>query len=126
MQAQAGGLISTLRSLAATLVGLAHTRLELAGTEIEEQVRRVVLILVWTLSVVIFAAIGLTFVALAVLTVYWDTHRVLVASLAALVFFMIALGCGILARRLRGASTQPFASSLRELETDYETLRPKP
>ena len=71
----AGGLFDSLRALLATLVAMAHTRVELFGTEIEEEVRRVVALLLGGLAVLTLASLALLFSGLVVIAAYWDTHR---------------------------------------------------
>ena len=72
----AGGLFDSLRSLIATLVAMAHTRVELFGTELEEELRRVVAFLLGGVLVIALASMALLFGGLVVIAAYWDTHRV--------------------------------------------------
>ena len=57
-----GGLFDAVKILAGTLPAIAHTRLELFSTEIEEQLAWVSSVLVWTFVALSCAAIGFNFV----------------------------------------------------------------
>ena len=63
----------------ATIVAIAHTRLELLTTELQEEVRQVGAILIWAFVAAFAAMIGLFLGALAVIFVFWDTHRIAAA-----------------------------------------------
>ena len=56
------GLFDSAKALLASLVAIAHNRLELLSTELQEEIARVALMLVW-------GAIGLFFVFLAIMFV---------------------------------------------------------
>ena len=71
-----------------------HTRLELLTTELQEEVRQVGAILLWAFIAAFAAMMGLFLGALAVIFVFWDTHRI-AASLAMIALFVvIAVGRG--------------------------------
>ena len=57
-----GGVFDSVKGLAGTLLAIAHTRLELFSTEIEEQLAWVSSVLVWTFVALSCAAIGFNFV----------------------------------------------------------------
>ena len=110
----AGGLFDSLRALLATLVAMAHTRVELFGTEIEEEVRRVVALLLGGLAVLALISLALLFSGLVVIAIYWDTHR-LAATVG--VATAIDLEAGI-CRRVRvaigGVRPVPFRATAVE------------
>jgi uncharacterized membrane protein YqjE len=117
------GLFQSLSNLAATLVAIAHTRLQLLTTELQEEVRQVGAIMIWAFIAAFAALMGLFLGALAVIFAFWDTHRV-AASLAMIgVFAAIAIASAlILARKLR---TKPpmLDDTLAELAKDRDQLR---
>jgi len=82
--------------MVATAIGIAHTRLELLTTELQEEVHRVAEIMVYTAIALLAAGVGLFMLALVVIFIFWDTHR-LAASIAALlvqeVFAVDRLAC---------------------------------
>ena len=119
----ASGLFQSLSNFAGTLIAIAHTRLELLTTELQEEVRQVGAILLWAFIAAFAAMMGLFLGALAVIFVFWDTHR-LAASLGMIAAFMaIAIGAAlILVKKLR---TKPpmLDDTLAELAKDRDQLR---
>jgi uncharacterized membrane protein YqjE len=116
------GVFASLRQAIGTLVALAHTRLDLFSTEVEEQAERVVWIVLWGVAAVCLVSVALLVCGLALVVAYWDTHRVLVAgglALASVVAATVAV-YGFLAR----AKARPhlFRATLDELAKDHERL----
>jgi uncharacterized membrane protein YqjE len=116
------GLLQSLRGLIANLVALAHTRLELITTEIEEEIQGAVSLLVWTLVALMFAGLGVVMIAILILAVFWDDHRIMAASLLTGAFLLAAAVAAMVAvARVKGRS--PFLSaSIEELKRDRESL----
>ncbi len=116
------GLFDSLKTLLATLVGIAHTRVELIGVEVEEQFARLVSLLVWGLVALFFAFAGVIFSAIAFIVVFWDSNRVLAAAGLAAAFVLLAVIAvlGFIAR----AKARPrlFKASLDELAKDRSQL----
>lgn len=121
--AAAPGVFASLRSLAATSVGIVRTRLQLLANDLEEQRVRV-------LQLVVLAAIALFCGAVAVLLAsawlviaLWDQYRLWTLGVLTAVY---ACGClialGVMKSR---AAERPkaFSASLSELSRDEELLR---
>jgi uncharacterized membrane protein YqjE len=118
----AGGLFGSLRALLATLVATAHTRVELFGTEIEEEVRRVVALLLGGMVVLALASLALLFSGLVVIAAYWDTHR-LAATVGVAIGFIVVTAVSYLAVRARTRRrSRLLGSTLDELERDLKLL----
>lgn len=118
----AGGLLDSLRSLIATLVAMAHTRVELFGTEIEEEVRRVIALLLGGAMVLALASLALLFSGLVVIAAFWDTHRVAATAGVALGFVVLAGGSYLAVRARTRRRSRLLSSTLDELERDLELL----
>jgi uncharacterized membrane protein YqjE len=109
-------------SLAAALLGLGRTRLELAALEFEEVRARTA----ENLALVLVAAIALGFTLLAAsmlaVAFFWDTHRI--ESLVALtaVYALIALFAMWRLAARRKADVPAFSATLAELERDRARL----
>lgn len=88
---QSPGLVQSLRRLAATLIALLQTRLELLANELEEERVRLVQVLLWGCIALAFLLLGVVMLTLFVVVLFWDTHRVLVSGLLALTFIAIGL-----------------------------------
>jgi len=118
----AGGLLDSLRALLTTLVATAHTRVELFGTEIEEEVRRVVALLLGGLAVLTLASLALLFSGLVVIAAYWDTHRLAATVGVAIGFFVLTAVSYLAVRARTRRRSRLLASTLDELERDLELL----
>jgi uncharacterized membrane protein YqjE len=118
----AGGLFDSLRALIATLVATAHTRVELFGTEIEEEVRRVVALLLGGLVVLALASLALLFGGLVVIVAYWDSHRLAATVSVAIGFVVLTVGSYLAVRARTRRRSRLLASTLDELERDLELL----
>lgn len=116
------GLFDSLKALLATLLDIAHTRVELISTEVEEQFARLVSLLVWGLVALFFAFTAVILSAIAVVVMFWDSNRVLAAAGLAAVFVVSAVVAvlGFIAR----AKARPrlFVASLEELTKDRDQL----
>jgi uncharacterized membrane protein YqjE len=120
------GLIDSAKALLATLIAIVHNRLELLSNELQEEIGRVALMLLWGAVALFFGFLAIAFVALLILITFWDDHRLLVAALLAASFLVLALIAGFAAQKQIAAKPRPFGASLNELAKDSEELTPKP
>jgi uncharacterized membrane protein YqjE len=120
------GVFDSAKALLATLIAIVHNRLELLSTELQEEVGRVALMLLWGAAALFFVFLGIASVALLILIAFWDDHRLLVAGLLAVLFVVLALVTGFAARNQIAAKPRPFDASLNELAKDREQLTPEP
>ncbi|HUQ50888.1 MAG TPA: phage holin family protein [Gammaproteobacteria bacterium] len=111
--------------LLATAIGIAQTRLELLSTELQEEVHRVAEIMLWAAVALLAAGVGMFLLALLVIFVFWDTHRVLASIAVTCVFFAIAAVAGLtLGAKVR--SKPPLLdATLAELKKDRAHLLSK-
>jgi uncharacterized membrane protein YqjE len=117
-----GGILGSLKGLAATLLAITHTRLELFSVELEEEWVRASSILTWSLVALFCGGIGVVFAALFLVFALWQTHPLLALGIPAVVFVLIAvLSWRVATAKLR-AKPRPFAASLAELAKDREQL----
>lgn len=117
-----GGFLDSIRTLAATVVALAHDRLELAATEFQEEIARLAGILIWALAALLLAVVGVAFVAVMILLAVDPAHRALAAGLLALVFLAASGIAALIVRRILRAKPRAFDASLTELEKDRDGL----
>lgn len=119
----AAGLLRSLGNLSATLVGIAHTRLELLTTELQEEVHRAAHLLLWAAIALLAGMLALFLGALSVIFYYWDTYRLLASLLVTGVFATLTLlAVGVLFARLH--SKPPLLEgTLAELAQDRDQLR---
>jgi uncharacterized membrane protein YqjE len=106
----------------ATIVAIAHTRLELLSTELQQEMHHVSGIVVWALIAILSAGIGLFLLALVIIFVFWDTHRILASVVVTAVFFVISIAAGLVLRaRVRGKPPL-LQDTLAELAKDRDNL----
>lgn len=117
------GLFQSLSNFAATLVAIAHTRLQLLTTELQEEVRQVGAILLWAFIAVFAALMGLFLGALAVIFAFWETHR-MAASLAMVALFVaVAVGAALVLMHKMRTKPPMLDDTLAELAKDRDQLR---
>jgi uncharacterized membrane protein YqjE len=122
-----GGLFDSLRTLIATLVAMAHTRVELFGNELEEELERIVGLVVGAVIVIAASGLALLFCGLAIVAAFWDTHRVAAALFVAIGFGVLAVVAYFSVRLRAQRHTRLLSATLGELEQDRQQLgRPAP
>ncbi|MGJ7915720.1 phage holin family protein [Massilia sp. LXY-6] len=116
-------LFATAGRIASTLVAMVGTRLELAAVEFQEDARRLLGYLAWSMLAVFLAAGAVMLVALFVILLFWDTYRLqAVAAMAA----VLGLGAFLIVSSVRSrlnAQTPLFATTLAELRKDIAYVR---
>jgi len=117
------GLFQSLNRFASTLIALAHTRLELLTTELQEEVRQVGAILLWAFIAAFAAMIALFLGALAVIFAFWETHRI-AASIAMITMFLAVGGAAALMLQKKLRDKPPMLDdTLAELAKDRDQLK---
>lgn len=120
--APATGFVAAFKRMIATLVAMVHTRLELFTTEIEEEIQRAASILLWALIALFFGSLTVLMIAVTVLVVFWDDHRILAAGIITGTFLILTLIFALLARSRLRAKGGFMEASLAELKRDKEGL----
>lgn len=115
-------LQSSLRSLGATLLGIAHTRLELLSLELEDEKQRLLGVLAWGALAILLGGLGLVFLAGWFTVLLWDTHRLLALGVFAGAFLAAAVLAVWRVRTLMKASEGWLSASLSELDADRQAL----
>jgi uncharacterized membrane protein YqjE len=118
--------LESVGELLVTAVEMAHTRLELAFLELQQGLEGLVGVLLWSLIALFGAGMGLLFGGLALVFLYWDTHRVLVAALIMLVFLLLAAIAAAVVRGQLRAQRALFATTLTELNKDRAVIKVPP
>ena len=116
------GLLDSLTVLAGSLVSSAHTRLELLSIDLEEDRIHLLSVVLLSLAALFSLVVGVVLVAILLVVIFWESHRLLaLGSLAG--FFLVAglVACGFAVRK---AKTKPrlFTASLLELFKDSQQL----
>jgi uncharacterized membrane protein YqjE len=117
-----GGLFDSLRSLIATLVAMVHTRIELFGTEVEEELQRILTLAAGGVIVLVLASLALLFSGLVVVAAFWDTHRMAAVVCVAAGFSTLAVVSYLVVRKQTQRRSRLLSATLAELEHDLEKL----
>jgi len=116
-------ILAAAGRIAATMVAMVGTRLELAAVEFQEDARRLLGYLAWTLLAVFLAAGAFLLVALFVIVLFWDDYRLQAIAGMAILFTAVA---GLIAMKVKsGLNNQAslFSATLAELRNDVAYLR---
>jgi len=116
------GLFRSLANLLATAIGIAQTRLELLSTELQEEVHRAAEILVWTIVALLAALIGLFMLALVIIFIFWDTHRIVASISVTGALMLIAVMAALVLRAKIRSRPRLFDATLTELAKDRAAL----
>jgi uncharacterized membrane protein YqjE len=119
------GLLALIRHFGATIVALIYTRIELIVTEVEEELQRGVVILVLAILALFFGVLSVLMLAVTLLVIFWDDHRVLVAALITVVFVAITAVLGFFTQSRVRIKPRFLAASIEELKRDRAFLERK-
>jgi uncharacterized membrane protein YqjE len=120
-----GRLLSSAGEFCATLVTIVRTRIELATTELQLELRRVAGLAVWTAVAVVSGAFSLLMAGVVVIIAFWDEHRLLAAVVVTAAYVLLTgIAAAMIARSLR-PGRRMFDATLTELARDGEQLRRK-
>jgi uncharacterized membrane protein YqjE len=119
----AEGLLGSLKSLTALVVAITHNRLNLLSTDLEIAREQMVSVLMMVLVTLFCLCFGALLLALFVVVIFWDTHRLIALGSVTGVFILIGVIC--LWRVLKALKAMPatFEASLAELAKDYKQLK---
>jgi uncharacterized membrane protein YqjE len=118
------GLLDSAQAVLAGALSLARTRLELFGSELQEELTRLFLAQLCAVIVLGLGALAAAFGALALMIWLGGENPALAAGLIALAFLALAAAAAWSMRRLVRPGPRAFEASLTELERDYAALKP--
>lgn len=116
------GILGSLRNLAATLVAVLQTRLELLVTELEEERLRLLQLLFWAAAALLFFGIGLLLLVVLIVALFWDSYRVAAIVVIAGAFLVMGILTAIRVRNLAQARPRLLSTSLDQLSKDKQQL----
>ena len=122
-QAPLQAVWSALLRISAGVLAILHTRLSLAGVELEEEVQRLFGALALALGMAIFGALAL--LVFTLMLVFWlaPDNRVAGMAAIALIYAAVAVFLGWRLRRVFLLRPPIFSATLAELEKDGNALR---
>ena len=119
------GLFESLKALTGTLVAMAHTRLELLATDLEEERAHLVSLFLLSLVSLFCIAVGVILAALFIVVAFWDTHRLLALGGLTGVFLLAGFSASWSAKYKLQNKPRLFAATLAELHHDRTQLPPR-
>lgn len=120
------GVIAAARRLAAVLVDIVHTRLDLLSTEIEEESLRLRrLLLYWVLSI-FFLGVGLVLFTAFIIILFWEENPLAALGIGALVYLALGAVIGFVLRQRLADKPKLFSATLGELSKDLRRLTQRP
>jgi uncharacterized membrane protein YqjE len=117
------GLAARLRAVACDVLELAQVRLELLTLDTREALSRVVLLAALAVGGTVVIGFGLSFLAVFIIVLLWDTHRLWALGLFAAVFLAGGLALLIWTRIGLNRLASLFAATRGEWQRDRERLR---
>ena len=120
---QAGGLLNSLKALARSLLAMAQTRLEILGSELEEQ-RALFLREVLLAAIAAFClGLGVVFAALFLVLIAPVEFRPYLIGLFAVIFFVVSAVSFAMLRAARSDRPPTFSTTIQELGKDRDSLQ---
>jgi len=117
-----GGLFTSLRNLVVTSVAIGRTRLQLLGTELQEEKVRLLGALASGVGALFLLGLGIILLIACIAAAFWE-HRVAIFGISALVVIGGGIYLALQAKKLISRSSHLFHASLAELDTDMARLR---
>lgn len=118
-----GGMTAALRALLATLTEIAQVRLDLLGTELEIQKRRLFDAVLLTALALVLLSVGLVALCAAAILLLWDIYHLSLLLGAAAVFLGLGVLALLYARHFVRSSQGLFPASVAELQQDRAGLQ---
>ena len=120
----ATGLLDSLRHLAATVIEMLQTRIELASTEIEEEGARMAGLVLLAAAGFYCLTIGLVFGGMFIIVALWDSYRLWAVGGLTLFFVGSALVIWLVFRSRYKSRPRFLSATLAELRKDRDLLEP--
>ncbi|WP_297365475.1 phage holin family protein [Acidiferrobacter sp.] len=116
------GLLTGVKRLLATFVGILHTRLEILSTELEEEAWWVGELLVYGVVSLLFLGLGLLVMTLFAVAAFWNTHPLAVLAAFSVFYLAISVIAALVVRHKLKTRPRFFSATLSELGKDREHL----
>ena len=117
------GAPGTVREFFVALIEALHTRLELAGIEVEIHLRALLRSLIFAVSAVACAMLGVTCGVMALIVALWNSHRMLGLLGGMVVFIALAAILGYQGARALRVHPDVLEGSLEQLAEDERRAR---
>lgn len=127
MPAEAGaprppGLFGSIARLGRTSVALLRTRLEILGTELEEERIRFTGLVLLVAAIAFCVQMAVLLFVILMVVVLWESHRLLTLGVLATAFLVAGVALYLWLRHQMRTRPRLFAATLGELAKDEERL----
>lgn len=116
------GLYLALKNTVATLLGMAQTRLELAGLELQLEKIRLLRQVALAFGIIISAAFGVLLLVTLTTLLFWE-QRIVVVGVFTGLFIALAVWFYVALKRSVATAEPLFTGSLSELQKDLAQLK---
>ena len=116
------GLYLALKNTVATLLGMAQTRLELAGLELQLEKIRLLRQVALAFGIIISAAFGVLLLVALTTLLFWE-RRIVVVGVFTGLFMALAVWFYVALKRSVATAEPLFTGSLSELQKDLAQLK---
>lgn len=120
------GLLASLKTLTLTLVDVVQTRLELLSSDVAEERAQLTAILMSALVALFCVGVGVVLLAILIVVMFWESHRIVTLSLLTAVFLATGTGLWLLALHKLRNKPRLFDASIGELAKDRDQLSSTP
>lgn len=113
---------AALKRVAASLLGMGQTRLELAGVELAQARQNTVRTVLWSVLTALAVAFASLFVCVLVVVLAWDTHRFIAIAGCAAFYVVLAVYFYVQLKDTLAAQPPLFEATIAELGRDKNAL----
>ncbi|WP_136418848.1 phage holin family protein [Herbaspirillum sp. ST 5-3] len=117
-------IAESVARLAATLLAVVQTRVELAATEVEEESLRYFSYLLMSLAAMFCLGIAVVLAVFLAVILYWDTHRIGILLTLIALFGLAGAMIGLRVQRQFRVKPKLLGHTMTELSRDTEALQP--
>lgn len=118
-----GGLLESVKTMAATMIAMVQTRLELLSTELEEERVWLTSMLMWIFIALFCAAVAVVLATFFVVVFFWDTYRLAAIGSMLGLFILATAFAWRTAYNMTQGKPRLFSTTLSELSKDREQLQ---
>jgi uncharacterized membrane protein YqjE len=122
---QETGLLVSFKRLCATVIEIGQVRLELVGTELELEKKRLFESLLWALAALLVLGVGLVLLCGFIIMLFWEGYRLAAIGVLMVIFLAGAAALFFKARERLSHPQGIFSASVNELNKDRQALKPK-
>ena len=115
-------LLPSLRQLVSTAFSLGHTRLALAGLELEEEIQRLIGAAILAFAMLVLLALALVVLTFTIIFAVPEQYRIATMIAITVLYFVIAAVLGLRLRSVFALRPPIFGATLAELDKDREAL----